>query len=658
MADDIKLSGLGMIEASAGTGKTYTIQDLFFKLIAGCSEHPEGFPLESILVVTFTEAATMELKERIRQILTDGLMFFENPELLRSGPDPEEKKENGESEEYRRIKRLLEEARPGSIEDGKTRKTVELRIRKALISFDDAMIFTIHGFCQRMLQQYAFDSGILFDTEFCNDASIVDGLQDDFLRQELYPEKSALHQALLGGKSAILDAKLCRCVISRADLKLTETGCLDPREILNELETKLKELRDDFSPDKLPPEADEARTGFEDWCRAEGDIADSTTESVLEMLQRVADDVPAAPDESSFMENIHAVSFLKKKFLRILRYQAAVLIRDRFEKLKQKDNFQTFDDLLYRMKRALTGPGSQSMLAAIRKQFNAVFVDEFQDTDPVQYEIFKTLFGDPATGHILFFVGDPKQAIYSFRGGDIATYRKAKEYIVGNAGNICSLSRNFRSASLLVKSVNRLFSLWQPPEGTDQTVFADKDIPFKEVASGKAISTLTSADGKTDPNPLKFCWVEKAPGDETPKDHEKTLMKLCVRHIEKLLDSGWMIPGDAGGKKKPRPLHPGDIAVLVPENSDAILFRTLLNKRNIPCIVTKSENVFYTPAAKYLQTVLSAVLDYSDRRLNMEVMTTPLLGFPPEQVRDFCLDGNNSEFDRIQAALMRLNLIW
>ena len=657
---DFKLSGLGLIEASAGTGKTYTIQNLFFMLIAGCADHPEGFPLESILVVTFTEAATMELKERIRQILVYGMMYFENPELLKYGSGSPGKSGKTISGEYQRIDGLVAEARqagsPGQQEQ--RNREIEIRIRKALISFDNAMIFTIHGFCQRMLQQYAFDSGLLFNTEFRGDAAAIDELQDDYLRQLLYPEHRPLYQALLeaaGGKSGIVKNDLCRKVISRPDLQLTETGCTDIPRLLRELESLLEKLRDDYSPDKLPPQCRAAEPEFERWRGAGGAIADSATGAVLDMLVSLAEETPQAENESDYMKKIRELQTRLDWFVRVFPYYVAVQIKERFEKLKQKENFQTFDDLLQRMKGALTGPGGKSISGAIRKQFDAVFVDEFQDTDPVQYDIFRILFGDPATGHILFFVGDPKQAIYSFRGGDIATYRRAKDYIQSrNARNICSLDKNYRSATLLVDAVNRIFGKWQPPEGYTGNVFADPSISFDEVKSDNGISSLTSADGRTDPQPLKFCWAGQLP--DKAKEIRKRIMSLCVAHIEKLLASGWMIPAD--GKTESRKLRPGDIAVLVPRNADATNFRAALNKRNIPCVVAKAENVFKTPAAKYLETVLSAVLSCSDRQGVIEAMTTPLLGYSPEQIRGFCLKADFSVFDSVQDSLMRLNQFW
>ncbi len=198
MSDNITLSGLGLIEASAGTGKTYTIQNLFLRLAAGWADHPDGLPVESILVVTFTDAATAELKDRIRQILVLALEFFENPDLLKYGPENDRSEEI--SADYKRIDKLLSEARqmrPNGESPEARDKIIEFRIRKALLSFDNAMICTIHGFCQRMLQQHAFESGILFSTEFRNDDKIFKDLQTDFLREWLYPEKRPLHLALL-----------------------------------------------------------------------------------------------------------------------------------------------------------------------------------------------------------------------------------------------------------------------------------------------------------------------------------------------------------------------------------------------------------------------------------------------------------------------------
>ena len=296
MSDNIELSGLGLIEASAGTGKTYTIQNLYLRLVAGWENHPDGLPVESILVVTFTDAATAELKDRIRQILVLALEFFENPDLLKYGPVNDRSSEI--SEDYKRIDNLLLTARtqlngePSADRD----KVIEIRIRKALLSFDNAMICTIHGFCQRMLQQYAFESGILFNTEFRNDNKTFKDLQTDFLRQWLYPEKRPLHQALMviAGKrppkkgrtptvySAIVDGFLCHTVTSRPDLLLTEPGSTDAPEILSRLKTLLVELRTDYRAGLVPDDPVSAAE-LEQWQQAGGSI-DTTPESVIRTL--------------------------------------------------------------------------------------------------------------------------------------------------------------------------------------------------------------------------------------------------------------------------------------------------------------------------------------------------------------------------------------
>ena len=669
MEKKIELSGLGLIEASAGTGKTYTIQNLYLRLVAGWDNNPDGLPVESILVVTFTDAATAELKERIRQILVLGLQFFENRELLKYGPENAEKTVRPKkiSKDYKRIEELLSESRvtrPGESQEMRD-KAISLRIRKALLLFDNAMIFTIHGFCQRMLQQYAFESGLLFNTEIRNDSSTFLALESDFLRRMLYPEKRPLMLALLtavanrqssdGSLTSIVNDTLCRKIVSRPDLKLTETGSTNIPEIFGCLKNLLGQIRSEYTAELLPGGAAAAmKSEFDSWQQAGASI-DQTDDRILQELTEIAENT-AANGESEWIGKIRRFNDLKERFIRVLPYYAAVQIAERFEAAKQEENFQTYDDLLQRMNAALSK--SDSLLKLIRTQFKAAFVDEFQDTDPVQYEIFWKLFGDPATGHILFFVGDPKQAIYSFRGGDIATYRRAKKYI-GKFGKTYSLEKNFRSAPLLLESVNRLFTEWYPPEDRQgANVFEDEDIPFVEVSSGKTGGGLLDAQGKSDTAPFKFCW---AGSFSSKDDRKKRMVEFCVEHIRTLLNSGKMIPADSD-EENPRPIRPGDIAVLVPENNDCLLFRNALNKLNIPSVITKAENVFHTPAAVYLKTVLSAVLSVTDRRIIVEAMSTPLLGYSPLQIRDCCQergdDSNQSEISNVQDKILLFNRLW
>ena len=669
MEKKIELSGLGLIEASAGTGKTYTIQNLYLRLVAGWKNNPDGLPVESILVVTFTDAATAELKERIRQILVLGLLFFENRELLEYGPENAGKTDRPKeiSSDYKRIEELLSEARiTHSGESQEMRdKVISLRIRRALLFFDNAMIFTIHGFCQRMLQQYAFESGLLFNTEIRNDKNTFLSLESDFLRRTLYTEKRPLMLALLNSVAerqssdasltSIVNDSLCHKVVSRPDLKLTQTGRTDIPEIFGDLKNLLEQIRAGYSAELLPGDAASAmKSEFDSWQQTDAGI-DQTDDRILQNLTEIAKR-PVAEGESEWIGKIRRFNDLKERFILILPYYAAVEIAKRFEAAKQEENFQTYDDLLQRMNAALTK--SDSLLKLIRTQFKAAFVDEFQDTDPIQYDIFRKLFGDPATGHILFFVGDPKQAIYSFRGGDIATYRKAQDYI-GQFGTFYSLDTNFRSAPRLLESINRLFTEWHPPQGqSDATVFEDKHISFKNVASGKKDGGLLNAQGKSDTKPFKFCWTGSFPSKEK---REKRVIEFCVEHIRTLLNSGKMIP-PGSDEEPPRPIRPGDIAVLVPENKHCLLFRNALNKLSIPCVITKAENVFHTPAAGYLKAVLSAVLSVTNRRIIVDAMSTPLLGYTPLQIRDCCLengdDSKPSEISSVQDKFLILNRLW
>ncbi len=669
MEKKIELSGLGLIEASAGTGKTYTIQNLYLRLVAGWKNNPDGLPVESILVVTFTDAATAELKERIRQILVLGLQFFENRELLKYGPENAEKTDRAKeiTSDYKRIEEPLSEARnTRSGESPEMRDhVIGLRIRRALLLFDNAMIFTIHGFCQRMLQQYAFESGLLFNTEIRNDKSTFLALESDFLRRMLYTEKRPLMLALLtavakrqssdSSLTSIVNDSLCYKVVSRPDLKLTETGSTDIPEIFDELKSLLEQIRAEYAAELLPGGAASAmKSEFDSWQQSGAGI-DQTDDRILQKLTEIAESA-VAEGNSEWIGKVRRFNELKRRFIRVLPYYAAVRIARRFEAAKQEENFQTYDDLLQRMNAALSK--SDSLLNLIRTQFKAAFVDEFQDTDPIQYEIFRNLFGDPSTGHILFFVGDPKQAIYSFRGGDIATYRKAQDYI-GQFGTPYPLTTNFRSAPRLLESVNRLFTEWRPPEDRpDATVFEDKQIPFVQVSSGKADGGLLDAQGNSDTAPFKFCWA----GCSSSKEKlEKRVVEFCVEHIRSLLNSGKMIPGDSD-EEKPRPIRPGDIAVLVPENEHCLLFRNALNKLSIPSVITKAENVFHTPAAVYLKAVLAAVLSVTSRRIIVDAMSTPLLGYSPLQIRDCCLengdDSDQSEISNVQDKFLLLNRLW
>ena len=671
-AENIRLQGFALIEASAGTGKTYTIQNLYLRLIAGWMDDPGAeercLSVASILVMTYTVAATEELKARIRKILMLGSLYFENPSVLNA-------------EDFARMDELLRESRgcllPGQTQEERDR-TIRSRIRSALLAFDDAAIYTIHGFCQRLLSQYAFESGILFNTEVRTDVEpMVRGLLDDYLRRFCYPADRPLYAALKRGVPASLSEgrqlTLTLNLITRPGLRVVGAGELSLPETCRKMEEILTSLKNEYPqgwpeyPVRDAPSCKEHEQLLTEWVREK--CAAETSSEVLDFLlswdrqlTRLNSDEKVSEETAALLNSRFAwlcrdLGNCCRNYSAAVSYDAALYVKEEFKRLKQRENFHTYDDLLNRVLDAIR-ESSNPLRNLVRKQYQAAIVDEFQDTDPVQYEIFQRIFGHPETGHILFFVGDPKQAIYGFRGGDIATYRTAREF-VQRYGREYTLRRNFRSAEKLLAAVNDIFEKSPHNQSSSgETVFADDAIRFVPVIAGRKGPGLLNSSGEEDARPFQFCWLVPPEDGGLPTLNQMLALscRACAEDIVELLHS------DKRNPETGQRLRPCDIAVLVPDNGDARLMRDELKKRNVPCVIPRSENVFQSAAAKYLKTLFSALLNPADSSLVSEAMLTPVLGFTLDDligIHASCSrPGSADRLTEIQEKMILLAGIW
>ena len=659
----ILLHGFALIEASAGTGKTYTIQNLYLRMIAGwydeTSQQERHLSPEEILVMTYTIAATEELKDRIRKILTQGQLYFENPAVL-------------EKADFERLDELLKDARslllPEQTQDDRDRQ-IRNRIRNALLIFDDAAIFTIHGFCQRLLSQYAFESGILFNAEIRTDGDrLIQGLLDDYLRAYSYPEKGPLYAALRKGPvKQLADAwqrTLTKELMTRPDLQILGAAKPTPADLERKIEAVLKALQSEYRPGLIgemrSPGADQTDSQLLKWKKT--DDVTATDEEILDIFSHLHEDFHAHADPAEppgrFAVLCAELAEVREQYQSAVSMDAAQWTKDQFARMKERENFLTFDDLLNGVLHALREK-SNPLLKMVRKQYRAAIVDEFQDTDPVQYEIFRRIFGEAETGHILFLVGDPKQAIYGFRGGDTATYRVARNFVQCH-GREYVLECNFRSTEKLLNAVNDLFEKCPREPFGKESVFADPAVHFQAVSIGKKGPGLVDSQGNEDSKPFKLRWLTVSdPNASSACSLTDTLdraCRVCAEDVVALLNSDWRLP-DTGKR-----LQPNDIAVLVPDNTDAKRIREELKKRNVPSVIPKSENVFKSVAAKELKTVLKAVASPSDAGLVSEAMLTPLLGFSLDDMIGIhaavSRSGAGGPLSDIQEKMLRLGTIW
>ena len=420
---DFKVAeGLHLIEASAGTGKTYSIQNVYARLVM-----ETDFRVANILVMTYTEAATKELKERLRAVLLD------LQKLLRGEPECDGKDEKERANRTQRAKALIDcVCSSGNVQEGIARKALaRKRVELALLEFDGAAISTIHGFCQRVLSRYAFETGMSFSQEIKdNKGAELKAAAVDWWRvhHETPLEELVKYCGRLGEKTdytiAPTKAEIQRTLdcIEKIEAKRSRQDGEDP--CINSLKRVLQDVREN----KI-------------------DVNDMDIDSLLGLLKKTIDDkIQGVTREANGLYKIwSSFKFLKTPDEIIAKY----------ESLRPERETLTFDDLPRGLRDALRDMSHGKDLAEkLRAEYQAALIDEFQDTDPVQYEIFRKIFIDCDKPGPLYFVGDPKQAIYAFRGGDIFTYFNAKS-LNGLKNHI--LTYNRRSTKELVNTVDAMF---------------------------------------------------------------------------------------------------------------------------------------------------------------------------------------------------------
>lgn len=614
----IPLKGTHLIEASAGTGKTFTISHLYLRLLL-----EEQLDVRSILVVTFTEAATKELIERIRHNL------FEAYQLCHHQSEEEDAL-------LREIINQAEEKLPA--------QGVSRLLRQAIIRFDEASIFTIHGFCRRILSDYSFETSILFDTELVSDQSeLIQEVVDDFWRIWFSDKPPFLTQLALNndsGPSGLTDLagmllRMPTAVLSpppdpssseKAEIRLEaiKAEWLASRDQIQQilLEDKgLKRDRSSFPEDQLKicfAALDQLVKGeyASQWLDAISRFSQDTINASMKKKHE--------PPGHPFFENCRAFTNLTKEILVWLKHAFANYLKAELRTRKADRNIQSFDDLLSKVHRVLTEPTRSASLAdAVRRMFRAALVDEFQDTDPIQYDIFKTLF---MGHHALYMIGDPKQSIYAFRGADLFSYLEAARQV--QSAHRFTLETNWRSETGMVSAVNRVFSEIKNP------FVLGEAIPFRPVRSTEQSRGNRSILTLQDQQAANLVLWHITPSETKPPNKEDAAewaIDWTVNEIQRLL----ALSGKGQAKLGDRPLRPADVAILVLKNDDAQRLKDRLSALHIPAVLTKSGNVFHSREAHELHLFLLAVSRLRQSRALNTALATETMGFTAEQIRAF-----------------------
>jgi exodeoxyribonuclease V beta subunit len=613
------LEGTNLIEAGAGTGKTYTLAGLFLRLIL-----ERRLRVNEILVVTYTVAATEELRDRIRRKIREAL------EACSAGTSPDSF-----------LQSLLL-----TVPD---REEAAVLLHAALLDFDEAAIFTIHGFCQRTLQESAFESGSLFDTELEpeEESGLIAEIVQDFWRRHFYDApREWVQYALSLNLSPATFLELLKKGRSQPDLKIIPRTdpvfftTLEPfRRVYAELRNAWPEAREEveqaFSDPALTADYTDrvsATLGLMDVFLEENSPAFPLPEKFEKFTTRGLEKKTRknlkTPRHSYFLlcDALQlAAGALRLEMDRHLLYLKGAVFQVLGQELpirKQWRNIQSFDDLLIRLRRSLEKAGGDELSREVRRRYRAALIDEFQDTDPVQYAIFQNIFGKG--GSILFLIGDPKQAIYSFRGADLFAYLKAS----GRVDRRYTLDRNWRSEPGLIAAVNTVF-------GSRENAFLFREIPFEPaVAEEGGTHALLAIRGKME-SPLHFWLVDSGDGGLINKGEAEALIPGAVAgEISRLLRLGKK--GEA--LLDSRRLREGDLAVLVRTNRQARLMQTALGRLNIASVLHTTGNLFDSYEAQEMQRVLDGMVHPLREGRIRAALTTNLLGVTGETLERLSRD--------------------
>jgi len=608
------LAGTRLIEASAGTGKTFSLAGLYLRLLV---EQRAG--VREILVITFTRAATKELRERIRKRLADAARIARHPETA----DPA-------SAEDAFAEALIADS-------GEDREAVARRLAEAAHRMDEATITTIHGFSQRAAQENAFNSALPFDRgEQVSDNAVYEEVTEDYwrahalgsgavpgfvdwwpsprdLHDELGPFRARPHAVLAGPDDGEIEAFAAEVkrqwtasgTAFAAELRACwDDGALKAQSLkkriaaVGGIDAALSLLAARMGGGAAIPAPPE-------WVVHLQDAGTQFRKDQLGRGERLFD--------QELVRNLCRLQGLTR--LAALR-QAREAIRETASERKLERRQFSFDDMIQALHAAVTRPDTGPRLAdALFETWPWALVDEFQDTDPLQYAILRRVYADRDTG-ALILIGDPKQAIYGFRGGDVYAYLEA----AADAGERAySLDTNFRSTQRLLDGVEALFRA----PGDD--AFLVDGIAFQTVKAGRGGDrTLRLGDGALAPLTL---W-HMAPGSTSKGDAQAACRAGCVDRIRALLDpdGGGTIHESHGGAPAGQAVAPQDIAVLVNTNAEAADLQRALSRAGIAAVCLHQQSVFASAEARDLLHVLKAAADPVDEGAIRGALAGELLG--------------------------------
>lgn len=601
--------GHHVVASSAGTGKTFLLEHLFVDLVLH-----RGVPAEEILVVTFTEKAVAELILRVRRLL-EGLVGLksDDPRAVAAATSPAEETWT-----------IDEQART--------------RLQEVIQSFDRLSIFTIHGFCRRVLREHAFAQSRLLDEELIDEESAFTSALRDTLRTGIAKDgklASGIRAWIgLGESIGSLEKLLLACdqaeaaeILPRFDeadiasataawpglddddlgrrLRAAKLHAATIKAVLGRLR-RVSDLVRANRGDVLGLLA--AMQVFPDEPKMEGGLA-----YVVQKLESAAADARIAALRASVQKLGQALVPVEAALAHMLLPSVQALANRRKRQAGQFD----YSDMLRLVAETLASatPAGSSLLASLRRRYRYALIDEFQDTDAIQWSIFRRIFVEADHGHALTVIGDPKQSIYRFRGADVHTYLEACQVLLGAGGRSLVLDRNFRSSARMVEATNLVFA---KPAGFFR---AESGIAYdRPVICSRDDLDLVDQAGQ--PQPPVLLLAPAAEADTLKADQARSAVRAAiVAELRRILDKRSPLLLREHGRE--RPLGERDIFILTFSNRESRDMGRALGRAAIPFAFYKLGELFDSPEAADVLDLLRAIAAPEDRNLRGHALLTP-----------------------------------
>ena len=723
------LKGRHLIEASAGTGKTYNITRLYLRLLL-----EKKLNVKEILVMTFTKAATEEIKGRVAKTLREASAFWEacldvndiNTASASAGNDSASI-DNDDVKESADLAALLNSADPvyAHLYRACSPKDSLALLKAAQLELDDASVFTIHGFCQHVIGQLAFNSGFAMALNLSKDTNDlylqatqdwirkVSQNEDDFMllaEQGWHVPDNLLKEFSSSVRSALTPVLLDEETIEKAFIaglhenestapaqftfhynNIVDNEALIHAQLLKKPDHKavrtpelaaLKSWLESGEYEPLPAEG----AAFLDGRRFGRNK--SGVKEILAPIKGFADAILAAcKDKQDNLDKIPVFTLIN---------DAISFIKSNVAAQKQQLGVIDFDDLIRMLADEVVKPDN-SLVPELRKKFPVALIDEFQDTDAKQYAIldavypkasihgsdvsakedtgFETGAGNSKSENALLMIGDPKQAIYRFRGGDIFTYLKAGQ----QADYRWVMNINWRSVAGMVKAYNRLFygapvpqaPVLQEPDlqGSDlqklgtqapspRDVFGFNiqynPVEFTPKAAAATHPLNDPNDERDAMNYVSFSLDEKSDANTL----RRGLAQWIAQEIYRLFNEVTFV--DEKDPTKPaRPVKPADIAILVKNRNEASVIKYVLQQQGLACVyLSDRSNLFATPEAKDVLRLLNGVWHNTDTSKVASSLASPLWGYTPQTLVNLLYHEDDALWDEAYDKVTSLRDMW